>query len=156
MNKVTEDLKKIVDEVARGGALTAQAVKQFDDMRSSLETIERELEQVKRQRDSLHDDLRKLTKEKEFIETALKVRIEDCDRYAARELDFNRMAWLYQHEVDRRLDMRGIVSEVFKNFETAREFTKVTPVPMTSGGNTWVQDHVTVERTAERHKKEGT
>jgi hypothetical protein len=124
MSKVTEDLKKIVDQVAREGALTPDAIRQFDVMRENLERAEREKEGLTKQRDELHEKLRVLTKDHEVLGVLLKVRIEDCDRYAQREMEFNRMSWLFQHEQDRRMDMRSIISEVFRNFETARTFSK--------------------------------
>jgi DNA repair exonuclease SbcCD ATPase subunit len=155
MSKVTEDLKKIVDQVAREGALTPDAIKQFDKMRENLEDAESELKQVREQRDRALAESQERHKTITVLDASLKVRIEEIDKLHKREHEFDRQQWLYYNEVERRLEMRGIISDMFKNFELTRMFTKNTMVPgppAYSGGpatfNNQSESHIETERHA--------
>lgn len=129
MNTTVQDLKSIVDRVAREGALTPDAIKQFGDLQERLETAEAELAKAKDSRDAHSAQAQRLLKDVGVLTERVTAADKELTNYRTREFEFTLQQRLIDSERERRHEMRSIVSEVFKNFETARAFTKMVPMP---------------------------
>lgn len=149
MSKVTDDLKAIVEKVAREGALTPAAIKQFDEISMRLETAEAELKTTKERLTAETERRHTTSTELATASTALAEANKALATYRTREFELTVQARLYEHMVYSRQEMRGILADAFKNFELSREFTKSVPLPPSySGGppNQGFETHTETER----------
>jgi septal ring factor EnvC (AmiA/AmiB activator) len=146
MNKqsITEEIKDIIDGMARSGALTPDAIRQFDEMRQQAALLEAELTEVKKQHASTKDQLSETQRQlnSKTVECYdLKTRAETAEK-KNREAD--KALWVAEFEKERRVEMRSILSDVFRNAELNRTLMKSVPVaggPSYPGGPPMVTYH---------------
>lgn len=146
-----EQLQEIVDGMARAGALTPAAIRQFEEMRQNLVRSETELKRAAEDRDIAQRRAAAaegLVREKT---TALNDMEKRSQKAEARIEEAERAIWKSNQEIERRIEMRSILSDVFRNIEVRRMVSHTVPVPMQmSGGTTYVQPHLETTETAEK------
>lgn len=126
---ISKKLEEIVNDVARSGALTPAAIKQFDQMRKDLDEAQAKAERDTREIDNLRKTetiLRGTIKEQE-----IKIREIAAERndLLNRERAFAEGAIHLQHERDRRQELRSILGDMFRNTVFREEITKTTMMP---------------------------
>lgn len=152
---VTTQLKAIVDQAARSGALTPEAIRQFDDLQKRSTELEASLEARTKERDearTARDERGKsLTETQQKLEAAVKrAEVAELTNEQARKA-----IWVAQFEGERRQEMRSILGDVFRNSEVQRTISNnvshVTP-PQYQGGSTGIQ-YATDTRTETETRK---
>lgn len=124
------EIQTLIAGVAREGALTAQAIKQFDQMtervkalETSKERLDRECEAHSKRNDKLTSDL--ADTRKRLIEAEARI-----ETYRKQEFTFELNSRMMAFEQDRRIEMRAILSDVFRNVEIHRSIAKTVFTPV--------------------------
>jgi hypothetical protein len=139
---VTTQLKAIVDQAARSGALTPEAIRQFDDLQKRSTELEASLEARTKERDearSVRDaKAQSLTETQQKLAEAIKrAEVAESTNTAAQKA-----IWVAQFEAERRNEMRSILSDVFRNAEIQRTISHSQPMvipPTYQGGVSTIQ-----------------
>jgi len=147
---ITEQLQALVDGVARSGALTPDAIRQFDEYRVKVTKLEAELEERTASRDSHSRESKRVATELASCKEVLNA----ANRRIAELEALQDEAKVAKLEVERRQEMRSILSDVFRNAEIMRSITYHTPmlVPGLGGSTGYVQNHETREQTMETRR----
>lgn len=118
---VSKQLQDIVDGVARSGALTPDAIRQFDELRKRCESLDTQLTAVVAERDAYRKDNQTLVAKSGAIATELETSRKRVSELEALRAEAEKSVWVAKFESDRRQEMRSILSDVFRNVEVRRE-----------------------------------
>jgi chromosome segregation ATPase len=130
MSDATKRLQEIVDDVARTGALTPAAIKQFDQLRQQVEVLESRLEEMTKDRDQQKTLAGNFNKAADRLGEELKVAAGRINIAEARIAKADQAIWQAEHLKARGDELRGILSDVFRNFEFNRNFHQSSMVPV--------------------------
>lgn len=130
MSTTAQDIQQIIDSVARSGALTPDAIRQFDELRKRCEdseskaaTAEKGIEALLTERSALEREIIALTRDLD----AARKNLGELNKTAA---NAEKALWIADFERSRREEMRSILGDVFRNVEFRREmFGSVVPAP---------------------------
>lgn len=147
MTDTVSQLKTIVDEVARSGALTPAAIKQFDELKTRLEQAEKELLAARTARDMWEADVKRLREAVLARDKDLKDTRDKLETLETRRFEFTLQERLYQSQIERRVEMRSIVSEVFRNFEAVKMLSRGEMVPPAYPGGSPTLQYLTDTET---------
>lgn len=131
---ITEQLQGIVDTAARSGALTPEAIRQFDEMRKRVEELEESVASKSRQIESLDATKRDMALTNTKIggeREQLQRRVTELETLKA---GAEKAVWVADFERRRREEMRGILHDVFRNTEVSRSIMRSHVVPYSGGG----------------------
>lgn len=124
------EIQTLIAGVAREGALTAQAIKQFDELTNRVKHLEESC-------NKLDQELKDERKLKGALQTELSLtsaRLKDAEArletYRKQEFTFELNNRMMAFEQDRRIEMRSILSDVFRNVEIHRSIAKSVFTPV--------------------------
>lgn len=152
---VVEEIKTIVEGVARSGALTPEAIRQFDEMGKRVKQLEASLDAKRDELESTRKDRDRYSRElsaKNDEVTALSRRAEAAE---LKNAEADKAIWIAKFEAERRQEMRSIVSDVFRNAEVQRMISNSVPhwtPPAYQGGSPTLQ-YSTETRTETETRK---
>lgn len=128
MSDAVAQFQKIIDDVARSGALTPDAIRQFDLMRGTVEDLQKALsaktEEIKGLQKRFSDSEQKCAEYKAGYESVLK----DKTELVKLKDEAQKAVWIAEFEKQRREEMRSIVGDVFRNSEVRRNISLSSPV----------------------------
>lgn len=127
---VTDQLKEIVDGVARSGALTPEAIRQFDDLRKRATELEASLETRTKERDEARTMRDRNASEAKDTGNRLLEMTKRAEVAEATNADAKKAIWVADFEKQRREELRSIVGDVFRNAEVRRSISHSNPVVM--------------------------
>lgn len=112
---ITEELSSIVQQVARSGALTPDAISQFEKLRLRCDELERINKRLQAENINYSQKIRQLehtieTRDKELAEANKRAAQTDQERF---DNKWNRAVAIY--EQDRRQELRSILHDLCRN-----------------------------------------
>lgn len=126
-----EQLQQILDDVARTGALTATAIKQFDDYRKRVEELEKVNATHEKWRYETGRELDKLRSDLSHRSQQVEAQGKELEKLRAESAAAQKAIWVAGFEAERRQEMRSILSDVFRNVELNRTIARNIVVPAT-------------------------
>lgn len=132
MNTLSDAIQKLIDETARGGALTPEAIRQFDLMRQKVETLEASNATLTQKGIDASGRADRLEKELYGIKEDFRQARELVSTLQAGKAEADKAVWIATFERERRIEMRDILKDVFRNTEVRRSIHGNVPIA-TSG-----------------------
>jgi chromosome segregation ATPase len=134
MATAAEQLKTILDDVARSGALTPEAIRQFDDMRGRVSLLEQKVATSELAQAAASKSVEQYRSQVATLESKLEVITKERDVLKLEQEVAKRASWIAEFEIDRRKEMRSILSDVFRNVEVHRTISRNAVIPGVSSG----------------------
>jgi chromosome segregation ATPase len=122
-NTLTDQLQAIIRDVAATGALTPDAIRQFDDYRKKAELLETSLENRDAQLKLSKDACAQLTSKLSEMTGALNAATTRAAAAETKIAEAEKAIWIAGFEKNRGNELRAIIGEVFRNFEVNRSIT---------------------------------
>jgi hypothetical protein len=154
MTDFVKQIQEIVEGMGRAGALTPAAITQFEAIRVRAEELAATVQKAKDDFERLDKTMRVQAAELTARNAALAQADKRIAEFEKLQKDAERAIWTANAEVERRAEMRAILSDVFRNAEIHRTITALTPIviPGVNGMMGYVQTGETRTETTETQK----
>jgi chromosome segregation ATPase len=129
MATAAEQLKQILDDVARTGALTATAITQFDEYRKRVEDLEKQVASTTLSKNDALARSQAQSVQISQLNEQVAAQGKDLEKLRAESAAAQKAVWVAEFEKERRGEMRSILSDVFRNVEVHRAIGRTVVVP---------------------------
>jgi Skp family chaperone for outer membrane proteins len=128
---IETDIKAIIDNAARSGALTPEAIRQFDQIRVTAEKLEQMNDDLAAKLKAANTELSDLKLRMSHAQEKVRTLEKSVETYKKLEFAFELNKAMMVFEQDRRKELREIIKDVFRNIQVRETMIGRSP-PATS------------------------